>query len=62
MYFHKCKFCFILGRIIFTDVKSFNVFSQTYFDGRRIYNTFAHYVNGGVRTDFCKTAEDVLNQ
>ena len=35
---------------------------QTYSDGCRIYNTFVQYVNGGVRTDFCKTAEDVLNQ
>ena len=27
----------------------------------KIYNTFVQYVNGGVRTDFCKTAEDILN-
>ena len=47
---------------MFTDVKTFNNFAQTYFDGCRIYNTYVQYVNDGERTDFCKTAEDVPNQ
>ena len=52
----------VLRRFIFTDVKNFNNFAQAYFDGCKIYNTFVEYVNGGVRTDLCKTAEDILNQ
>ena len=52
----------VLRRFIFIDVKNFNNFAQAYFDGCKIYNTFVQYVNGGVRTDLSKTAEDILNQ
>ena len=60
-FFWECKFGYMLRRFIFTDGKNFNDFAQTYFDGSRIYTTFVQYVNGGVRTNFCKTAVDVLN-
>ena len=58
IYLWKCKFGYILRRFIFTNVKNLNDFAQTYFDGSRTYNTFVQYVNGGVRTNFCKTAVD----
>ena len=51
----------LFSQIFNKIIKKFNNFAQTYLDGSRIYTTFVQYVNGEVRTNFCKTAVDVLN-